>query len=186
MDAGGDTFNEKLLKYPTHEMTEKIFPQIIYRALDQKNMAIMDNDSDGSFINSLYGIISKVLDQLAAWCNGSDIELAEVAMRAPSSSFVCHNIKNNEEDIDTNMVKLISYLKLLHDHMLGDQMEYVSVISAKEVELCEYAEEEVIHEKLGVVPMILKGFHLSYNDKIGINKLGKSKYDTLWKERGNL
>lgn len=65
------------------------------------------------------------------------------------------------------MVREISYFKLLLDRMVGDPMVSVSVISAREVELCVGAEEEANDGTLYVIPKISKDFHLASQGKDG-------------------
>lgn len=93
--------------------------QIFYLALDKRNKDIVDNVSGISFINSSYGIVSKVLDQVAIWWKGWDIKDAEVA---PSPSFMCSDRKDEEEKTEANTSKVMSCLELLLDHMLGNSM----------------------------------------------------------------
>ncbi|KAF3669731.1 hypothetical protein FXO38_07463 [Capsicum annuum] len=67
----------------------------------------------------------------------------EVAMGTPSSTFVYHDNKYEEEEINGKMDKMMSCLELLVEHMLGEKIESMSMISAIEFEQCENAKEEV-------------------------------------------
>lgn len=114
--------------------------QLFYRALNQHKKAIKDNISDGSFINSSCGIVSKILDQVAIWCKGWDIKDFEVAMGSPSLYILCNDRKEQKEETESKMSKAMSYLKLRLDHMLGYFMESVNVIDVIEVKTCKEKE----------------------------------------------
>lgn len=81
-------------------------------------------------------------------------------MGAPSSSFMCNNRKDEKEETNAKMSKVMSCHKLLIVHVLGVLMESVSVINGIEVETCEENEKEVISSNGGIKPRNSKGFHL--------------------------
>lgn len=104
-------------------MPKKMLLLIFYRASDQKNKIVVDNASGGSFINLPYSIVSKVLYKVAILCWVWDIKDAEVAMGAPSLSFVRIDRKDKEKETNANMSKVMSCLTLLLELMLVKLVE---------------------------------------------------------------
>lgn len=65
------------------------------------------------------------------------------------------------------MVKVISYLKLLVNYIVGELIESVRMISAREIKPCECAEEEANGGNLDVVPKSSEDFNLSSKGQDG-------------------
>lgn len=112
-------FQLKLLKGLNHEMTENIILQGFYRALEKTNKAILDNAFDKSSVKSSYRIASKVLDQVSSLARGWHMKDVEVVDGALSLSFMCQYQICKEEERDSTMIKLLSYLELLIKYKLG-------------------------------------------------------------------
>lgn len=88
-------------------------------------------------------------------------EEVKVSMGAPSLSIFCKEEKYEEKDKHMNMYKVMAYLELLIEHTLGVPMKSVSMINAKEVEPCESAKEEMLNDKVNMLPKSSEGSYLS-------------------------
>lgn len=76
------------MKFPNHEIPEKILIKIFYRALYQHNKDKVDNVFGGSFIKSPYVVVSKVLDKVIILSEGWDMKDVKVTLEDFSLSFV--------------------------------------------------------------------------------------------------
>lgn len=57
-------FNDKLMKCPNYEVSEKMLFQNFYRALDQLNKVVVDNMVGGSLVKLSYNVAVTLLDQI--------------------------------------------------------------------------------------------------------------------------
>lgn len=51
-------FEDKIMKFPNHELPEKMLLQIFDRVLDQLNRTVFDNASEGSLVKLPYKVTS--------------------------------------------------------------------------------------------------------------------------------